>query len=84
MLSGRRGRGVSIPYTRKIKKLAKRRVISTTMNNMNTPAQQSSEPMFRKTIGKTTYLVSVHFSRTSKETIKDKIMRLLRGEAMRM
>ena len=54
------------------------------MNNMNTPVQQSSEPMFRKTIGKTTYLVSVHFSQTSKETIKDKIMRLLRREVMKM
>ena len=54
------------------------------MNNMNNHAQQSSEPMFRKTIGKTTYLVSVHFSLTSKETIKDKIMRLLRGEVMKM
>ena len=54
------------------------------MNNMNTPAQQPSEPMFRKAIGKTTYLVSVHFSQTSKETIKDKIIRLLRGEVMRM
>ena len=65
-------------------KLTKRRVTSTTMNNMNTPVQQSSEPMFRKTIGKTTYLVSVHFSHTSKETIKDKLMRLLRGEVMKM
>ena len=65
-------------------KLTKRRVISTTMNNMNTPVQQSSEPMLRKTIGKTTYLVSVRFSQTSKETIKDKLMRLLRREVMKM
>ena len=54
------------------------------MNNMNTPVQQSSEPMLRKTIGKTTYLVSVRFSQTSKETIKDKLMRLLRREVMKM
>lgn len=65
-------------------KRTKRRVISTTMNNTNTPMQQSSESLFRKTIGKTTYLVSVHFSQTSKETIKDKITRLLRGEVMKM
>lgn len=54
------------------------------MNNTNTPEQQSPAPTFRKTIGQTTYLASVHFSQTSKETIKDKIMRLLRGEAMKM
>ena len=54
------------------------------MNNTNTPEQESPEPMLRKTIGKTTFLVSVHFSQTSKETLKDKIMRLLRGEMMKM
>ena len=54
------------------------------MNNTNTPEQVSPVPMFRKPIGQTTYLVSVHFSQTSKETLKDKIFRLLRGEMMKM
>ena len=54
------------------------------MNNLNTPEQESPAPLFRKTIGQTTYSVSVHFSQTSKETLKDKIKRLLRGEMMKM
>ncbi len=54
------------------------------MNNTNTPEQESPASMFRKTIGQTTYLVSTYFSQTSRETLKDKIMRLLRGEMMKM
>ena len=34
-----------------------------------------------KRIGGTTYQVSVHFSKTSKETISDKITRLIQNEA---
>jgi len=33
-----------------------------------------------KQIGSTTYVVSVHFSRTSHETIEDKILRLIQRE----
>lgn len=32
---------------------------------------------FTHKIGKTTYVVGVHFSKTSKETIEDKIRRLI-------
>ena len=35
-------------------------------------------------IGKTTYIVRVHFSETAKETMEDKIKRLLREEVRRM
>ena len=35
---------------------------------------------FTKRIGSTTYRVRVHFSRTSRETINDKIMRLVKSE----
>ncbi|MCL1876409.1 MAG: transposon-encoded TnpW family protein [Synergistaceae bacterium] len=35
-----------------------------------------------KRIGNTTYKVSVHFSRTSKETARDKIIRLIEREAV--
>ena len=34
-----------------------------------------------KQIGQTTYKVDVHFSETSKETMSDKIMRLIQSEA---
>ena len=34
-------------------------------------------PTFTRKIGKTTYQVSVHFSETSKETLDDKIKRLI-------
>ena len=40
-----------------------------------------AEPVkLRKRIGSTTYVVSVHFSKTSKETLEDKILRLIEGE----
>ena len=38
-------------------------------------------PYFVKRIGSTTYKVSVHFSKTSKETMNDKILRLIEREA---
>ena len=37
-----------------------------------------------KKIGKTTYRVNIHFSTTSRETMNDKIKRLLRNEVQRM
>ena len=52
-------------------------------NTVNT--EQNNEcPTFKRTIDKTTYIVRVHFSETSKETMADKIKRLLREEASRM
>jgi hypothetical protein len=36
----------------------------------------------QKRIGSTTYEVSIHFSKTSKETIGDKIIRLMKMEAL--
>ena len=38
----------------------------------------------RKQIGKTTYIVRVHFSETAKETMEDKIKRMLREEVRKM
>jgi hypothetical protein len=35
-----------------------------------------------KRIGQTTYKVNVHFSETSKETMSDKVVRLIRNEAV--
>ena len=39
------------------------------------------QPCFRKTIGNTTYVVRVHFSETSNETLGDKIKSLIWEEA---
>jgi len=41
-------------------------------------------PDLVKKIGKTTYWVKVHFSETSKETMSDKIKRMLRNEISQM
>ena len=46
-----------------------------TINN-----QQTAPAIMQKRIGTTTYQVAVHFSKTSKETIKDKIMRLIKND----
>ena len=45
---------------------------STTSNN--TPQQMTEK------LGNTTYEVFIHFSQTSKETLTDKVMRLIRNE----
>jgi len=42
----------------------------------------TKKPMrLTKRIGQTTYKVNVHFNETSKETMSDKIMRLIKSEA---
>jgi hypothetical protein len=51
-----------------------------TTKNEPVKAQEAPQHDFEKRIGKTTYKVNVHFSTTSKETITDKIFRLLRNE----
>ena len=48
---------------------------------VTTQGDAHAEPTkFSKRIGSTTYVVDVHFSRTSKETVEDKILRLIEGE----
>ena len=42
----------------------------------NTATNTATCPTVRKQIGKTTYIVRVHFSQTAKETMEDKIKRL--------
>ena len=39
---------------------------------------ENRQSCFRKVIGNTTYVVRVHFSETSRETLKDKIKKLIR------
>ncbi len=43
----------------------------------NVNQNDNRQPCFRKVIGNTTYVVCVHFSEMSKETLKDKIKRIL-------
>ena len=50
----------------------------------NTATNTTTCPTARKQIGKTTYIVRVHFSETAKETMEDKIKRLLRDEVRKM
>ena len=55
-----------------------------TRNTTSTPAPEQDAPALVKKIGKTTYKVRVHFSDTSNETMKDKIMRMLKNEMSQM
>ena len=47
----------------------------------NVSQNDNQQPCFRKVIGNTTYVVRVHFSETSKETLGKKIKRLIGEEA---
>ena len=40
----------------------------------------NADPLLKTTVGKITYLVGVHFSEDSKETMEDKIKRLIRRD----
>lgn len=48
------------------------------------PTQEDESPALVKKIGKTTYRVKIHFSTTSRETMSDKIKRMLRNEINRI
>ncbi len=52
------------------------------VDNKNTAAPTTAQqpPMLVKKIGKTTYMVGVHFSQTSKETMDDKVARLVKND----
>jgi len=56
-----------------------------TMQNVLTSVENTRKSAeaadFKKRIGSTTYVVSIHFSRTSRETIEDKILKLMESEA---
>lgn len=49
-----------------------------------TGTEHKDAPALVKKIGKTTYVVRVHFSETSKETMSDKIKRMLKNEVEQM
>lgn len=60
------------------------------MNHENTTPfatpviQPNDAPAMVRKIGKTTYKVRVHFSGTSRETMSDKIKRMLKNEVSQM
>ena len=49
-----------------------------------TPTAQDNPPALVKKIGKMTYIVRIHFSETSTETMEDKIKRMLKNEVRQM
>lgn len=49
-----------------------------------TGTRQKDAPALVKKIGKTTYVVRVHFSETSRETMSNKIKRMLKNEVEQM
>jgi hypothetical protein len=58
--------------------------MNNTDTTINAPvkAKETAQPDLVKRIGNTTYEVKIHFSETSKETLTDKVMRLIRNEAV--
>lgn len=50
------------------------------MKNGNSTEAKQPSLKFREKIGSTIYEVSIHFSKTSVETISDKIKRLIRQD----
>lgn len=57
--------------------------ISTTESAISANSSEESKsdtPKLVKKIGSTTYEISMFFSKTSKETISDKIMRLIKND----
>lgn len=47
------------------------------LKNTETKQTEEHKPHLVKTIGKTTYFVTCHFSETSKETLQDKVKRMI-------
>ena len=55
-------------------------VAATTPSSPVAPTVRDNPPALVKKIGKMTYIVRIHFSETSTETMEDKIKRMLRNE----
>ena len=55
--------------------------MNSTSQQHHTDRNNAERRTITRRIGHTTYKVNVHFSRTSRETMNDKIMRLIRNEA---
>ena len=64
--------------------LGEKKTVPIPATSGKTSRTQDRPPDLVKKIGKTTYLVRVHFSQTSRETLEDKIKRMLRDDVRRM
>ena len=53
---------------------------ATTAINTTAPTVEQSRPQMTQKHGNTTYEVYIHYSQTSKETLTDKVMRLIRND----
>ena len=51
-------------------------------SNVNTTTAPKSNHIITRRIGNTTYRVAVHMSKTSRETMGDKITRMIKNEAL--
>lgn len=58
--------------------------ISAVNSKVSMPEKKDEHPVPVKKIGKTTYRVTIHFSATSRETMSDKIKRMLRNELQQL
>jgi len=56
------------------------KIVNTADNAVSLTVQENECPVLVRKIGKTTYRVTIHFSATSRETMSDKIKRMLRNE----
>ena len=45
-----------------------------------TPAEPSGQPILPIRVGKTTYTVRLHFSKTSRETMEEKVKKLIQRD----
>ena len=50
------------------------------IGNMDTVCTTEEQPSMVRKIGNTTFDVYVHYSKTSKETLTDKVIRLIRND----
>ncbi len=48
--------------------------------NNTTQTTDQTAPVLVRRIGKTTYMVGIHFSQTSRETMDDKVLRLMKND----
>lgn len=64
--------------------MSNEKIVNAADNTVPLPVQGDEYPVLVKKIGKTTYQVRIHFCATSRETMSDKIKRMLRNEISRM
>ena len=82
--SGRQGQFLYIPWDCPGKEHHTMRSEKNIPNVAGTTAGAENPPALVKKIGRTTYIVRIHFSETSTETMSDKIKRMLKNEIRQM